>query len=158
SGPLGDGMVVGDTIRCPWHHACFSLKTGEALHAPALNPIACYSVVRDGDLVKIGDKITQPAPAHVEGPQHIVIVGAGAAGHAAAEMLRRRGYVGRLTLVGGESDPPYDRPNLSKDYLAGNAPEEWIPLRPTEFYKEQGIELELGTAVASIDVAHKQIV
>jgi NADPH-dependent 2,4-dienoyl-CoA reductase/sulfur reductase-like enzyme len=109
----------------------------------------------------VGAKTEPPKVAHLASPpapQHIVIVGAGAAGHAAAEMLRRRGYVGQLTLVGGEDDPPYDRPNLSKDYLAGNATEEWIPLRPREFYVEQGIELELGTPVTAIDAAHKQIV
>src|SRR5262249_29492564 len=158
SGPLADGMIVGDTVRCPWHHACFSLRTGEALRAPALNPIACYAVERDGERVKVGAKREPPKPPKLDGgPKEVVIVGGGAAGHACAEMLRRQGYVGKLTLLGADESPPYDRPNLSKDYLAGNAPEEWIPLRPTEFYAENGIELELGVPVVRIDAAARQV-
>src|SRR5215469_7215023 len=43
-GPLGEGLLVGDEVHCPWHHACFDVRTGEALRAPALNPVACYRV------------------------------------------------------------------------------------------------------------------
>ena len=89
-------------------------------------------------------------PAHA-GPESIVIIGGGAAGNAAAEMLRREGYAGPVTMLSADDAPPYDRPNLSKDYLAGNAPEEWIPLRPPEFYPEHRIELRLGARVAAID-------
>ncbi len=152
SGPLGEGLVVDDTVRCPWHHACFSLRTGEAVRAPALNPISCFRVERAGDLVRVGAKIAPTtAKAPPGAPDSIVIIGAGAAGNAAAEALRRRGYTGELTMIGREADTPYDRPNLSKDYLAGTAPEEWIPLRGEDFYREQKITLLRGTAVTSID-------
>jgi NADPH-dependent 2,4-dienoyl-CoA reductase/sulfur reductase-like enzyme len=90
-------------------------------------------------------------------PDSVVIVGAGAAGNAAAEMLRRDGYAGKVTLVGMDPSVPYDRPNLSKDYLAGNAPEEWIPLRSAEFYAEQKIELRLGVEVERIDLKTKSV-
>ena len=159
SGPLAEGLLVGDTIRCPWHHACFSLKTGEALRAPALNPIPCWTVERrEAKLYVIGKaqeaaKKTSPA----SGPQRIVILGGGAAGHAAAEMLRREGYAGTLTMLSADDAPPVDRPNLSKDYLAGSASEEWIPLRPMEFFAEQRIELVLGARASSIDVAAKRV-
>ena len=133
-GPLAEGMIVGDTVRCPWHHACFSLRTGEALKAPALKSLGCFAVETRGEkLVVLGrkhpDAREQPP---VAGVQSIVIVGGGPAGHAAAETLRNEGYTGKLTLVSADLAPPVDRPNLSKDYLAGNAPEEWIPLRPAE--------------------------
>jgi NADPH-dependent 2,4-dienoyl-CoA reductase/sulfur reductase-like enzyme/nitrite reductase/ring-hydroxylating ferredoxin subunit len=160
SGPLAEGLFVGDTLRCPWHHACFSLKTGEALRAPALNPIPCWTVERrQSKLYVIGKapaaaKKTAPSNA----PERIVILGGGAAGHAAAEMLRREGFAGTLTMLSADDAPPTDRPNLSKDYLAGNAPEEWIPLRPMEFFTEQRIDLVLGAKAASIDVAGKKVV
>jgi NADPH-dependent 2,4-dienoyl-CoA reductase/sulfur reductase-like enzyme/nitrite reductase/ring-hydroxylating ferredoxin subunit len=160
SGPLAEGLLVGDTVRCPWHHACFSLRSGEALRAPALNPVACWQVDRRGDKVFVGEK--KPAPAQdprrrtdapAETPRAIVILGGGGAAQAAAEMLRRRGYAGSLAMVSADDAPPCDRPNLSKEYLAGSAPEEWIPLRPPEFYREQSIELRLGVRAKAIDVA-----
>jgi NADPH-dependent 2,4-dienoyl-CoA reductase/sulfur reductase-like enzyme/nitrite reductase/ring-hydroxylating ferredoxin subunit len=158
SGPLAEGLVVGETVRCPWHHACFDLRTGQPERAPALNPISCFQVERSGDQVRVGDKLV-PAPKarRAAPPASIVIIGAGGAGNAAAETLRREGYDGRLTMVGRESSVPYDRPNLSKDYLAGNAPEEWIPLRGEDFYREQKIELVLNSAAEGIDVAGKTV-
>ncbi|HKU14321.1 MAG TPA: FAD-dependent oxidoreductase, partial [Steroidobacteraceae bacterium] len=92
-----------------------------------------------------------------EQPESVVIVGGGAAGLAAALKLRRSGYERPLTLVSAENDPPYDRPNLSKDYLAGNAPEEWMALRPDEFYRENAIELELGSAVLELDATRRKL-
>jgi apoptosis-inducing factor 3 len=153
SGPLAEGVLVGDTVRCPWHHACFSLRTGEAVEAPAFNSVGCWRVeARDGKLF-VREKI-EPAAARTPrraAPDRVVIVGGGAGGFAAAEMLRREGFGGSLTMVSNDDAPPYDRPNCSKDYLAGNAPEEWMPLRPPEFYRENGIDLRLGAEVAAID-------
>jgi apoptosis-inducing factor 3 len=160
-GPLAQGLLVADTVRCPWHHACFSLRTGEALRAPALNPVPCWRVEqRDGKAYvreKIPNATGKTAPAAAEIPASVVIVGGGAAGNAAAEMLRREGYAGRLTILSADESVPYDRPNLSKNYLAGSAPEDWIPLRSPEFYKEQNIELKLGVRVSAIDTAKRQV-
>lgn len=153
-GPLGEGLVVEDTVRCPWHHACFSLRTGQALRPPALNPVSCWRVERRGSRVAVGERITaapKPAPLPPGAPRSIVIVGGGAAGNMAAETLRREGYAGELAMVSADSEPPYDRPNLSKDYLAGTAPEEWIPLRSPDFYRQHGIELRLGVRAVAID-------
>ncbi len=158
-GPLAEGLIVGETVRCPWHHACFSLRTGEALRAPALNPVDCWSVEQRGDKVYVTSKAVaapRPRPSR-EHPQKIIIVGAGGAGNAAAEMLRREGFAGSLTLIGEDPSIPYDRPNLSKDYLAGTAPEDWIPLRSRDFYAQQQIDLVLGTRVKAIDPKRKQV-
>src|ERR1051326_8534242 len=136
------GMMVGDTVRCPWHHACFSLRTGEALRAPALDPIARWKVEKVGDKVfireKLGDPSAKPAPSSA--PNSVVIVGGGAGGLAAADMLRREGYQGKITMISADDAPPSDRPNLSKDYLAGTASEDWVPLRPLDFYKDRKID------------------
>jgi NADPH-dependent 2,4-dienoyl-CoA reductase/sulfur reductase-like enzyme/nitrite reductase/ring-hydroxylating ferredoxin subunit len=159
-GPLEQGLLVDDTVRCPWHHACFSLRSGEALRAPALNPVSCWRVEQRDGHAYVREKIgkAKPPRTHLAGsPKSIVIVGGGAAGNAAAEMLRREGHEGRIALLSADDSPPYDRPNLSKGYLAGTAPEEWIPLRSAEFYREQAIDLKVNARVASIDTAGRQV-
>jgi NADPH-dependent 2,4-dienoyl-CoA reductase/sulfur reductase-like enzyme/nitrite reductase/ring-hydroxylating ferredoxin subunit len=161
-GPLAEGLVTGGSVRCPWHHACFDLRTGEAARAPALSPITCWKVERRDRRIVVEDKREQPKPrgptAKPDAPQKIVIIGGGAAGFAAAEMLRRRDYRGSIVMLSDDDAPPVDRPNLSKDYLAGSAPEDWLPLRPDDFYAENGIDLRLKTAVAGIDVRQREVV
>ncbi|HYP34400.1 MAG TPA: FAD-dependent oxidoreductase [Burkholderiaceae bacterium] len=159
-GPLADGLVVGDTVRCPWHHACFDIGTGEALRAPALDPIPCWRVEqRDGrafagERIVAGPRERPPVAGH---PQSVVIVGGGVAGLAAAQMLRRAGYTRKLTMVSADDSPPCDRPNLSKDFLAGTAQADWIPLRPPEFYRDNDIELLLSTRVTALDAARRTL-
>jgi apoptosis-inducing factor 3 len=160
SGPLPEGLLVGDTVRCPWHHACFSLRTGEALRPPALNDVSCWRVEQRGDRVYVAGKAPTPArPARKGsgGPDTVVIIGAGAAGESAAETLRRDGYEGRLTLYDSDPDAPYDRPNLSKDYLAGTATEDWIPLHPPEFYGERGIDIVRNRRVLALEPSARRI-
>lgn len=156
--PLAGGLVDGDSVRCPLHHACFSLRTGEALRAPAFAPLDRWLVEAEGDRLFVRTKLPASAPLSSEMPSAaaagvaaILIVGGGAAGFACATELRRLGFAGRLTMVSTEPDAPYDRPNLSKDYLAGTAPEAWIPLRDDGFYREAGIDLRLGEEIAAIN-------
>ncbi|HVV60535.1 MAG TPA: FAD-dependent oxidoreductase [Pseudolabrys sp.] len=157
-GPLADGLLVGDTVRCPWHHAHFSLQTGEAIAAPALSPLGCWNVEERDGKVFVRGKIEQPAPKKTAAkPEKIVIVGGGAAGFAAAEMLRRRGFAGSVTILSNDGDTPVDRPNLSKDYLAGSAPEDWMPLRSDDWYAENKIDLKLKTEVTAIDPKTKSL-
>jgi NADPH-dependent 2,4-dienoyl-CoA reductase/sulfur reductase-like enzyme/nitrite reductase/ring-hydroxylating ferredoxin subunit len=160
-GPLAEGLVTGDHIRCPWHHACFDLHTGEASCPPALSPLAVWQVERHGERLLVRHK-REPQKPRVQGPVdtpgRIVIVGGGAAGFAAAEMLRRQEFSGSIVMLSGDAAPPVDRPNLSKDYLAGSAPEDWLPLRPQDYYAEAKIDLRLETEVTAIDPRARQVV
>lgn len=160
NGPLAEGLMVDDTVRCPWHHACFSLRTGEALRAPALNPVPCFRVEESGGKIFVRDKHEASPKRQVTPDSHIrsvVIVGGGGAGNAAAEMLRRQGFEGSVTMLTADDALPYDRPNLSKDYLAGNASEDWIPLRTPDFYKEHKIDVRIGARVTSIDTVERTV-
>jgi apoptosis-inducing factor 3 len=174
---LSEGVLVNETIRCPWHHACFELRNGAASCAPALNDLPSYSVLVENNIVRVTGKRDQArfrtdgaasrgsrAPEKVvldenpaRGPRSVFIVGASAAGIACAEMLRRGSYRGRITLVDRDSDAPYDRPNLSKDYLAGNAPEEWLPLHPKEFFDDQKITILSGVEARGIDTGSRTV-
>jgi len=175
--PLDQGVLVSETLRCPWHHACFELHNGAASCAPALNDLPSYDVAVENNIVRVTRKRDpgqlrgeghrnrgSRAPDHVlfeeipvSGPKSVVIIGAGAAGNACAEMLRREAYRGPITVIDPDPDAPYDRPNLSKDYLAGNAPEEWLPLHPKEFYDTQRIELVLGVEATKLDLKAKTV-
>ena len=156
--PLGQGLRVADQIRCPWHHACFSLRTGAALHAPAFAALAIWRVETVDAQVFVHPVSDEAAAMEREtslpcphAPARIVMVGGGAAAFAAAKRLRSHGFEGTLTMLSADRDGPYDRPNLSKDYLAGTAQEDWIPLQSADFYREHAIDLRLGCDVTALD-------
>jgi NADPH-dependent 2,4-dienoyl-CoA reductase/sulfur reductase-like enzyme/nitrite reductase/ring-hydroxylating ferredoxin subunit len=159
-GALADGLAVGETVRCPLHHACFSLRSGAALHAPALDPVACWRVERVGDKAFARERRPEPersAPPGGKLPASVTIIGGGAAGLAAADRLRREGYTGRITMISADTAAPYDRPNLSKDFLMGTAPAEWMPLRSADDYTARKIDLLLGSPVQSLDLKERSV-
>ncbi|MDR8073733.1 FAD-dependent oxidoreductase [Burkholderia cenocepacia] len=159
-GPLAEGLLVGDTIRCPWHHAAFCLRTGAMERAPALDGLPCWRVERrDGRAVVVDARPAAVPPALKAAglPASVVIVGGGAAAIAAAVTLRQEGYPHAITLLSADADPPYDRPNLSKDYLAGTAQADWLPLRAPSFYAEQRIDVRCNTRVTRIDPAQRSV-
>jgi apoptosis-inducing factor 3 len=161
---LLEGLIVGEELRCPLHHACFSLRTGMPLRAPALDAIPRWSVERVGNEIFVREKLPAlalypeaNAPAPSNSPSSVVIVGGGAAGLAAADMLRRKSYKGPLTIISADDSAPYDRPNISKDYLQEPLPDEWMNLRLPTYYSEQDIDLVLSSRVSSIDAQQKQV-
>jgi 3-phenylpropionate/trans-cinnamate dioxygenase ferredoxin reductase subunit len=158
-GPLGDGLFDGERVHCPWHHACFRPETGEAVRAPAIDPVKSFVVEETGGRVFVrGAKKVEFERGPISSPPaSVVIVGGGAAGFAAAETLRREGYRGPVTIVSADESAPYDRPNLSKDYLAGTAQSEWMPLRSPEWYREADIQLSLGKPVLAITPARRRV-
>jgi NADPH-dependent 2,4-dienoyl-CoA reductase/sulfur reductase-like enzyme/nitrite reductase/ring-hydroxylating ferredoxin subunit len=162
-GPLADGLVVDDTVRCPWHHACFSLRTGEALGAPALSPVAGYEIVQRAGQVFVTGKRAKPGSVRrgarpgTAAPRSVAIVGAGAAGNSAADELRHLGFEGDITLIDRDREAPYDRPNLSKDYLAGTVQAEQLPLHPSAYYEERCVELVRGRQVTALDLDRKRL-
>jgi NADPH-dependent 2,4-dienoyl-CoA reductase/sulfur reductase-like enzyme/nitrite reductase/ring-hydroxylating ferredoxin subunit len=157
--PLGEGLLVEDTVRCPWHHACFSLRTGEALRAPALKSLSRWQTEERDGKAYVREELTslRRPPSGRELPESVVIVGGGGAGNAAAEVLRREGYAGRITMLSADAALPCDRPNLSKGYLAGTSPEASNPLRSHDFYRDQNVEVRLDARVAAIHPAKCEV-
>ncbi|MBA3874632.1 MAG: FAD-dependent oxidoreductase [Anaerolineae bacterium] len=154
-GPLHEGALRGYTVMCPWHHACFNVRSGERVEPPALNDLPHYPLRIDNGSVIVTlphDNETNPqGKADPAVKETIVIVGGGAAGNAAAETLRREKFAGKIIMLSAVADLPIDRPNLSKDYLDGHAKPEWMPLRSEKWYAERDIELRLNTRVTGID-------
>jgi NADPH-dependent 2,4-dienoyl-CoA reductase/sulfur reductase-like enzyme/nitrite reductase/ring-hydroxylating ferredoxin subunit len=157
--PLADGIVVDCQIRCPWHHAWFDCRTGEAVGPPSPRDITTWEVIRDGDRVRVGGKRKPAGPRETGGgPASVVMVGAGGAADMAAATLRREGYRGPITLIGRDAEfIPMDRPNLSKDYLSGVAPEEWLPIRDAAYYKKHDLTLVPGVEVTKLEPAAHRV-
>ncbi|UYL09261.1 FAD-dependent oxidoreductase [Bdellovibrio sp. SKB1291214] len=157
-GPLNQGLLAGHHIHCPWHHSSFNIKTGEAEKAPALVPISCWRTEVKDDKIFVTGKKTIPRPI-VRGTesQHVVIVGGGAAGTSCAAMLRRQGFAGTIQMISHDDSIPYDRTNLSKDYLSGTAPDDWLPILKESFFDKNKIQLNLNVAVVKVDSAKRSV-
>src|SRR5262249_28742817 len=163
--PLAEGALVGDRIICPWHHACFHVTNGDMIEPPALDALPSFPVRVEGEdiFVDLPDEATDRRVPTMADPyakaddRIFAIIGGGAAGYAAAQTLREDGFKGRVIMITAEDRLPYDRPNLSKDYLNGHAEPEWMPLRPDDFYETHAIEIMRGKKVSKVAKAKKEI-
>jgi NADPH-dependent 2,4-dienoyl-CoA reductase/sulfur reductase-like enzyme/nitrite reductase/ring-hydroxylating ferredoxin subunit len=162
--PLAEGTLNGDRLMCPWHHACFNITNGNLIKPPSFDALVHYEIRTEGDNIimllpdEIKDRrIPEMIKCNLLADKRVfAIIGSGAAGYSAAQTLREDGFQGRIVMISKENRLPYDRPNLSKDYLNGHAQPEWMPLRPDEFYQENNIEI-LNKEVRKIDPSSKTI-
>jgi NADPH-dependent 2,4-dienoyl-CoA reductase/sulfur reductase-like enzyme/nitrite reductase/ring-hydroxylating ferredoxin subunit len=156
--PLSYGYLADGVITCPCHNARFDARTGATISPPALDDLARYDVREDGGRVYLGPRheavFAKPGGSD---PRTVAIVGAGAAGAVAAEQLRREGFAGRVVMITPETERPYDRPLLSKFYLAKDMGPDDIALRPQSFYEEMEIELWTGRRATAVDPEAKRI-
>ena len=162
--PLVEGVLRSGRIVCPWHHACFDITTGDLQEPPALDALPRYEVKIEDDqvMVRVPDdasdrRTPQMTKRDTKDERLFIIAGGGAAGYTAAQTLREDGFTGRLVLITRENHLPYDRPNLSKEYLQGNAEPAWLPLRSEDFFAEHDIEVIQRKTIKCIDAAKKTI-
>ena len=172
--PLVDGVLNGERLVCPWHHACFNITSGDLREPPAFDALPRYDVKIENEHVVVripvdaSDRrtpsmakraMTKRAMTKRDGKDErlFVIAGGGAAGYTAAQTLREDGFTGRVVLITREDQLPYDRPNLSKEYLQGSAEPSWLPLRSEDFFAEHDIELIRSAEIKRIDAAKKTI-
>ncbi|HEU5132898.1 MAG TPA: FAD-dependent oxidoreductase, partial [Pyrinomonadaceae bacterium] len=164
-GPLAEGALCGTRVICPWHHAAFNIVNGDMEDPPALDSLVSYKVRVEGERIVLTlpeDAEDRRTPTMAKrdvaaDSRQFVIIGAGAAGYAAAQTLREEGFRGNVVMITREDRAPYDRPNLSKDYLHGHAEPEWMPLRGEDFFKEHDIDLVLGREVTRVDARTRTI-
>ena len=163
--PLVEGILKDYTVICPLHHTCFNVKSGDLLEPPAMDALPKYEVKIEGDSVQINipEEIQfsrNPGMVKKDSKSDnrtFLILGAGASAYFAAQSMRENGYKGNIIMVTRENRKPYDRPNLSKDYLAGSAESEWMPLRPDEFFDEYGIEIKQNLNIKTVDFKTKNV-
>lgn len=157
--PLKDGILVQGQLRCPWHHARFSLETGEAIGAPAFMPLDAFQVDRRGDRLFVAKAVSASGaiPKTSGSIPAIVIVGGGAAGFACAELLSRSGFGASVTIVSDDPDPPYDRTFCSKQYLIGLSSRNESFLKGANFPSEDGAVLKISQRVIALHLESKQV-
>ncbi len=163
-GPLAEGVLCNGIIMCPWHHACFDAKTGDMYNPPARDSLPKYETKINSDdvIVMLPDelessRIPEMVKADSSDKRNYFIIGGGASGNAAAQALREGGYKGKITIITREARTPYDRPNLSKAYLSGEAQSEWMPLRDKEFFKKYNIDFLFSHKVEEVSIDKKEI-
>src|SRR4030067_2841 len=163
-GPLAAGVLHNGVIMCPWHHACFDAKTGDMYNPPARDSLPKYEAkIIDNDVIVLlpeeleSSRVPEMAKADPSDKRNFIIIGGGASGNAAAQALREGGYKGKIIIITQETRAPYDRPNLSKAYLSGEAQSEWMPLRDKEFFEKHNIDFLFSHKVEEVNFDKKEI-
>ena len=169
--PLENAALCGHRLRCPFHHACFDVRTGAQLEAPGLDGIATFKVtVRDGAILVADEPTPAPGAPSVPGPEprisapasapkkfDYLLVGGGIAAANAVYGIREADATGSIGMITQEDLPPYDRTHVSKALMSGDKDVSDLPLHGEEFYAEQGVTLLEKTVVEVADVQKKQV-
>ncbi|XP_053311834.1 apoptosis-inducing factor 3-like [Spea bombifrons] len=161
--PLSKGVLEGDRVRCPWHGACFNIKTGDIEEYPGLDSLPCFKVtVEKGAVCIVTSEQALQTVKRVKcmsrrsagNRSTAALIGTGPAALVCAETLRQEGYTGRIVMVTREKHVPYDRTKLSK---VMNAKATDLYLRPPEFFLEHGIEVWTEKEVVSVNTDEAKI-
>ena len=160
--PLVEGALYHGKVICPWHHACFDLK-GKQCEPPGLDDLPSFEVRVEDDKIYVkvpdetSDRITPAMASLSESDERVyAVVGGGAAAAYGVEAMRDAGFTGRIVMISAEDEEPYDRPNVSKEYLQDEAPDEWMPLRSPDFYEQHGIERRKAK-VTALDTTDQEV-
>ncbi|MBB4077705.1 NADPH-dependent 2,4-dienoyl-CoA reductase/sulfur reductase-like enzyme/nitrite reductase/ring-hydroxylating ferredoxin subunit [Lewinella aquimaris] len=166
--PLTGGALCQHRVRCPWHHACFDVRTGAQIEAPGMDGLARFAVRVTGDDISVSNEpVEEPRPEKV--PERTLpeidtveqvdylVVGGGAAGAYAVEAIRGEDAEGSILFIAKEGLPPYDRTMVSKPYLEKDMPVEKLPLRSAEFYRKLNVNFLAGTQVQGLDLKAKSV-
>lgn len=161
--PLIKGVVVGTRVRCPFHGACFNVRTGDIEDYPGLDSLPCYKTkVEDGNVyvsiskkfLKVTKRVKEMCSVAPDIKHTILLIGGGPASLVCAETLRQNCYQGRVVIITKDSLPPIDKPKLSK---ALNVDSISILLRSDDFYQQYGIEVWTQKEVVSVNPANKEV-
>lgn len=149
---LGAGLRCGNRVICPWHHGSFDSRDGTLLEPVAMRGLTQYELTDEGDslIVNTAAKIDKRVANDKMTDTHTIIVGGGGAGFMTANQLRHTGYGGKITLISQDDKAPYNRPLLSKMFLAGKMDEKYLMLGGANWARNNDIDLRLNQTVSEI--------
>ena len=149
---LGDGLRCGNRVICPWHHGSFDSRDGTLLEPVAMRGLTQYELSDEGDSLTINTaaKIDKRVANDKMTDTHTIIVGGGGAGFMTANQLRHTGYGGKITLISQDDKAPYNRPLLSKMFLAGKMDEKYLMLGGANWASNNNIDLRLQQTVSEV--------
>ncbi|MER2012818.1 MAG: FAD-dependent oxidoreductase, partial [Psychrobacter alimentarius] len=149
---LGEGLRCGNRVVCPWHHGTFDSRDGTLLEPVAMEGLTQYKLTEDGDslVVDTSSKLNKQIKNDQLTDTQTIIVGGGGAGFMTADQLRKTGYGGKITLISADNTAPYNRPLLSKAFLADQMGEDKLLLGGTEWASNNNIELRLNQVVSEV--------
>ena len=149
---LGEGLRCGNRVICPWHHGSFDSRDGTLLEPVAMRGLTQYELTDEGDSLTVNTsaKIDKRVTNDKMTDTHTIIVGGGGAGFMTANQLRHTGYGGKITMISQDDKPPYNRPLLSKMFLAGKMDEKYLMLGGADWVSNNNIDLRLQQTVSEV--------